>query len=260
MNSAACRRLRRLTAIVLLLWFPLLLATVNARSGLLRPLDADINSWDGVDIVCPTHCTCQRAHLRDLSIARWTGGADAARTADAWHLADIQPAHNHNEVTACQKRERPASATVILRKHIACVFLFAIRSPTRRKATAIMMATATMATTMAMRPRIRNSSRPCACCPITATGKMCCYRCRRTCRPSCCCTTMARIRTSPVSWWWHNNCYEIAVAYPSSHLHHAGWFVYPAHFVYCVLHPFAYLNGNITTYLYLSLSKRSKNT
>lgn len=215
MNSIV--HLRRPTAIAGLLLLLLLAASVHGRSHPLQPAtttadDArDDSSWDAVSIVCPTHCTCQRAHLRDLSIGSWTGaGADAASTASAWHLADVQPAHNHNEVTA-HRTDPPerAESRSGWRTDIRSLFhtlvvwrlrAYVIRSPTRTTTTTTTAATTAATTaTMAMWTQIRSSSRPCACCPITVTGKMCCYRCRRTCRPSCCCTTMASIRTSPVS-------------------------------------------------------------
>lgn len=91
---------RRLLAITLmaslLLWPPA--AVVDARSAP-PPPPAAFDTWEEVGIVCPTHCVCQRAHLRDLSIGRWTSGQQAEEAATTWHLAETRPAHNHNEVS-----------------------------------------------------------------------------------------------------------------------------------------------------------------
>lgn len=77
----------------------------SAADGASADTNAELPSSDdtwyaSTGIFCPTHCVCQRVHLRDSSIGRWTGGSDAARTVAAWHLSDAPTAaHNHNEVS-----------------------------------------------------------------------------------------------------------------------------------------------------------------
>lgn len=86
MHSTAYVRLR------VILLMAMVLPAIVGRS-------AAFDNWEEVGIVCPTHCVCQRAHLRDLSIGRWTSGQQAEDASATWHLAETNPAHNHNEVS-----------------------------------------------------------------------------------------------------------------------------------------------------------------